>query len=62
MKTGFITAVLALIIPVLLTAVVLPNMPEYAPQIFSASIILSYVAAVGAGVLAYGAYLRYVAK
>lgn len=62
MKTGALVAVLALVIPVLLTTFVLPTIPQYAPTIFGASVALSYLAAVGAGMIAFGAFQRYIAK
>jgi hypothetical protein len=37
-------------------------MPQYAEQIFTASITLSYVTAVSAGAIAFGAFQRYLAK
>jgi hypothetical protein len=61
-KTGSIGAVLSIVFPIILTTVVLPFMPQYAEQIFTASITLSYVTAVSAGAIAFGAFQRYLAK
>lgn len=61
-KTGVIGAVLSFILPVVLTMVVLPFAPQYAEQIFTASITLSYVTAISAGAIAFGAFQRYLAK
>lgn len=61
-KAGAIGAVLSIIFPIVLTMIVLPFMPQYAEQIFATSITLSYVTAVSAGLIAFGAFQRYLAK
>jgi hypothetical protein len=61
-KVGAIGAVLSIVFPIVLTTVVLPFTPQYAAQIFTASITLSYVTAASAGAIAFGAFQRYFAK
>lgn len=62
-KAGALFAALSLIIPVILTTVVLPIIPQYASEIFGTSIALSYVTAISAGSIVFGAFQqRYFAK
>lgn len=62
LKAGVILAFVSLIVPAILTTIVLPSAPQYAQQIFAASIGMSYVTAVAAGTIAFGALLRFIGK
>lgn len=60
--TGLALGAITLILPAILVNLILPSAPQYAMEIFSASIILSYATAGAAGVVAFGGYLRYKGK